>query len=135
MVNKNMVKIIIADDQYNMRLLMKRIVLPLNYMIVGEAANGGAVLDLYEKEQPDILLLDIEMPVKNGVKVLEEVLEKDPEACVIMMTSVADSDIVRQCLKLGAVNYILKTTPVKDIRQRIKETYEKHRLKKSPSDK
>jgi two-component system, chemotaxis family, chemotaxis protein CheY len=126
MTENNSVKVIIADDEAPARMLMKRIILPLNYLIIGEAENGVVALDLYKKVTPDILMLDIEMPLMNGAEVLGEIQKMDSKSCVIMMTSVADSDIVKKCLQLGAANYILKSTPLNDIRQRIKDTYDKY---------
>lgn len=120
------VRVVIADDEIHLRLLMKSIVLSLGYNVVGEASNGVEALKLFEKEKPDMLLLDINMPLKKGDEVLEEIFRKFPDACVIMMTSVADSETVRKCLKSGAASYILKTKQTKEIRVRIQDTYYKH---------
>ena len=126
MADDKPVRVVIADDEINLRLLMKRIVLSLGYYVVGEASNGVEALELFEKEKPDMLLLDIKMPLKKGDEVLEEIFRKFPDACVVMMTSVADSATVRKCLKSGAANYILKTKQTKEIKVRIQETYYKH---------
>ena len=122
-----MVRVIIADDELNIRLLIKKVVLSLGYCVVGEASDGVEAINLYEKEKPDLLLLDIYMPLMEGEAALEDILSHFPEACIIMMTSVADSETVANCIKLGAVNYILKSTPIKEIKIRIKESYERCR--------
>ncbi|MFC1551599.1 response regulator transcription factor [Candidatus Latescibacterota bacterium] len=128
MPNDNNIKVLIADDQHHCRVLMRSIVLPLNYTVVGEAENGEKALEMYIRENPDLLLLDIEMPLKSGPEVLEEIQKMKSKTCIIMMTSVADSEVVRKCLKLGAYNYILKSTSIRETRQRIKETYEKYQF-------
>ena len=126
MADDKPVRVVIADDEVHLRLLMKRIVLSLGYNVAGEASNGVEALKLFEKEKPDMLLLDINMPLKKGDEVLEEIFRKFPDACVIMMTSVADSATVTKCLELGAANYILKTKQTNEIRVRIQDTYYKH---------
>ena len=127
------VRVVLADDENHVRLLMKRIVLGLGYTVVGEAADGQKALELYEKEQPDLLLLDIKMPIMNGDEVLEEIMKQHPEACVIIMTSKSDSDSVKKCIKLGATNYILKSPLINEIRIRIKESYTKFIQKRKTS--
>ena len=128
------VRVVLVDDENHFRLLMKRIVLSLGYRIVGEASHGIDALKLYEKEKPDLMLLDINMPFKEGNEVLAEILKKDKDACVIMMTSVTDSDIIRECITMGAANYILKCNPMKEIGARIKETYTKFSQKRKAAD-
>ena len=129
MENK-IVRVLIADDDQNIRLLMRRICLSLGYVVAGEAINGVGAIKLYKQEKPDLLLLDINMPFMEGDEALEKILSNFPDACVIMMTSVADSETVKKCIKLGAVNYILKSTQLKEIKVRIKESYEKCRNNK-----
>ena len=88
MTNATNQKVLIADDEAHVRALMKRIVLSLGCKIVGEATNGVETVELFKKEKPDLLLLDINMPLKNGEEVLEAIMGEFPDAGVIMMTSV-----------------------------------------------
>ena len=124
MNKKKPLRVLIADDEERIRTLIKRVVLKLGYTIASEAETGLEAIELYRKERPDLLLLDIKMPLKDGDEALGEIISEFPEACVIMMTSVAESDTVKKCIKLGAVDYILKTNPIKSIRDRIVETYQ-----------
>jgi two-component system chemotaxis response regulator CheY len=119
----------IADDERHIRMLLKTVLTKMNCEIIGEAANGQEAVDLFKKEKPDLLLLDINMPVKTGIEALQEIMADTPGAFVIILSSVADHESVQHSLKLGAVNYILKDTPLEEIKRIIKETWDEFRLK------
>jgi two-component system chemotaxis response regulator CheY len=114
----------IADDERHIRVLVKTVLAKMNCEVVGEAANGQEAVDLYKKEKPDLLLLDINMPVKTGTEALEEIMADTPDAFVIILSSVADLESVKHSIELGAANYILKDTPLEEIKRIIKETWE-----------
>ena len=99
----------------------------MNTEIVGEAKNGAEAVEFFEKNQPHITLLDINMPVKTGIDTLKEIKSMAPNALVLMMTSVADMKTVEECIELGAANYILKDTPLTEIKIMIKETWDEYR--------
>ena len=114
-------RVVVADDEVHIRCLVRRIILAEGYEVVGEATNGEDALVQYRKNRPDLLLMDINLPVKTGDDVLAEIMREFPDAKVVMLTMVADVDTVKRCLKLGAVNYILKCAPVDDIRRMVRE--------------
>jgi two-component system, chemotaxis family, chemotaxis protein CheY len=115
-------KVLIADDQNFFRTVIRKMLLSLNCEVVGEAANGEEAVELFSREKPDLLFLDLHMPIKNGDKALEEIIGSCPDARVIMLTSVGDSDVVVKCLKLGAMNYILKGTTREKMKEVIEES-------------
>ncbi|MEK6673455.1 MAG: response regulator transcription factor [Nitrospirota bacterium] len=119
-------RVVLADDEQHIRMLIKRILMSVRYEVVGEATNGNEAIDLFNKEKPDMLLLDINMPFKNGDAVLQEVISKYPEAVVIMLTSVSDLESVKRCLDHGAANFIRKDTPLNEIKSIITQTWESH---------
>ncbi len=123
MTNPQKPRILIADDEIHLRMLMKKVMTSMNCEIVGEAKNGIEAIELYKKEKPDLLLLDINMPVKTGEEALKEIIEEFPDAFIIMLTSLADMESVENCLNLGASNYIRKDTPLDEIKKIIKETW------------
>ena len=103
-----MKKILIADDSLFMRMSLKDN-LPDGYEVI-EADSGAKALELFESQKPDLVLLDIVMPEgeEEGVKVLREIMQSDPQACVIMITAVGQDAIIEECKKLGARDYIVK---------------------------
>ena len=114
-------RVAIADDEVMIRYALKSIIKSLNMTCIGEATNGQEAVTLYAKEQPDVMFLDINMPIKNGDEVLKEIRAKFPNANVIMLTSVAETETVKKCIQDGAINYILKTNPLDKIKIMIDE--------------
>jgi len=117
-------RIVIADDDENIRMILKKICKMLFIEVVGEACNGEDAITVFKEEKPDIMLLDINMPIKHGVAVLEEIKKEFPDARIIMLTSFSDVKIVQKCIQLGALNYVLKSNPVDKIKEIIQETIE-----------
>lgn len=116
-------KVLLADDEAHLRMLMKTVMRSMNCEIIGEAKNGIEAVELFKKEKPDLLLLDINMPLKSGEEALKEITNEFPDAFVIMLTSLADMESVENCLALGAANYIRKDTPIEEMKDIIKETW------------
>ncbi len=112
-------RIVIADDEAMIRYALKSIIKNLKMQCVGEAINGREAVALYAQEKPDLMFLDINMPIKNGDEALKEIRDKFPAANVVMLTSVAETETVKKCVFEGAVNYILKTTPLDQIKAMI----------------
>ncbi|HAQ58027.1 MAG TPA: response regulator, partial [Opitutae bacterium] len=84
-----------------------------------EAKNGQEGIDLYKSRKPDLVLLDVNMPVKEGMEALDEIMEFDPTAVVVVTSSVASRQAVEQSVELGASYYIRKDTPKEDIAKQL----------------
>lgn len=98
----------IVDDSDAIRMVLKDIVTIGKHNLVGETHNGVGALDEYTKLKPDVVLLDMAMPKKDGVSVLKEIIEFNPDANVIMISASDNQETVKECLSLGAKAYILK---------------------------
>ena len=113
-----MKKILIADDSLFMRKVLTDILSskPDEYKLL-EARSGKSALELFEKEKPDLILLDIIMPEgeEAGINVLRQVIKTDPEAKVVMITAVGQELVIEECKKLGAKNYIIKPFDEKQV--------------------
>lgn len=123
MTEKKKPRVLLADDESHIRMLIKMVMRAMNCEIVAEATNGREAVELFKKEKPDLLLLDINMPEKTGDEALKEIIADNPDAFVIMLTSVSDMKSVEHCLSLGAANFIRKDTPVEEMKKLIKETW------------
>lgn len=123
MTQKRKPRVLIADDELHIRTMVKAVMKTMNAEVVGEAVNGQEAVTLFENVQPDLTLLDINMPVKTGEEALKEIIKKNPNAFVIMLTSLSDLKTVEKCLELGASNFIRKDTPISEIKKIIKETW------------
>ena len=104
-------KILLVDDEPHVRKFLGLIVRGLGTPITIEAANGEEALSKYAAESPDLVLLDVNMPIMNGRQILAAILKQDPKAQVVMLTSLANRQTIEECLKTGAVGYIRKDTP------------------------
>ena len=118
-----MKKILIADDSLFMRMSLKDN-LPDGYEVI-EADSGAKALELFESQKPDLVLLDIVMPEgeEEGVKVLREIMQSDPQACVIMITAVGQDAIIEECKKLGARDYIVKPFDEQQIAETVQKCF------------
>lgn len=114
-------RIVLVDDEIHIRYLVRSIIRTEGYVVVGEANNGEDAIAVYRKCQPDLILMDINLPLKTGDEVLTEILKEFPDAKVVMLTMVADIGTVKRCLEIGAIDYILKSNPVEEIRKMLRE--------------
>ena len=115
------IRFLVVDDSTALRKVMSGIVKSLGHVVAAEAANGQEAVDLVRQEKPEVILLDVNMPVKTGLEALQEIVEIDPEAIVLMLTSVSDMETVQKCVELGASNYILKNYSPEQIAGQINE--------------
>ncbi len=114
-------RVLIVEDNPKFRRLLIKILDNLNCVIVGETVVGEEAVRLFERNEPDVILLDIKMPQKDGLEILKKIRGRKPGQIVIMVTEIADQDIVQSCVLAGATGYILKTASANEIRDRIKK--------------
>jgi DNA-binding NarL/FixJ family response regulator len=112
-------RVLVVDDSASMRAVVSSIVKRLGFAVAGEAADGKEAVALALRDKPDIVMLDINMPVKTGFEALQEIKAVLPGAIVIMMTSVSDTESVEKCLETGAAGYVLKSATHDEIAQSI----------------
>jgi len=115
-----MAKILIADDSDAIRLVLKDILSIGDHEVLDEATDGAEAVDLYQKHNPQILLLDLAMPKKDGFTVVKEVMAYDPKAKIILITASDDQKIIDQCLSHGASSYISKPFDFNGVLESIK---------------
>lgn len=116
-----MANIMIADDSDAIRLVLKDILSIGNHTIVAEAINGDEAVELFFNKSPDLLLLDLAMPKKDGLTVLKEIMERDPHAKVVLITASDDQKIINQCLEIGAISCISKPFDFNSILKQIND--------------
>lgn len=134
MTAENKISVLIVDDEAHIRTLFKTVMSSMNIAVIGEAQNGEEAVAIFKAQKPDIVLLDINMPVKDGTEALKEIMAEFPEAFVVMMTSVSDMEIVEKCIDLGAAHYIRKDTPLQAIKEMIKEAWDAYNKSKGEAD-
>jgi len=114
--------ILLVDDEPHIRKYVSLLLRQLGQPKIIEAGNGEEALEAYAAGKPDLVLLDISMPHMDGLTTLKRLMTADPEAVVIMLSSLTNRQSVEEALTYGAVNYIRKDTPKDEITQALKET-------------
>jgi len=102
-------------------MYLKLILKGIGFTRFFEAENGQAGVDTFKAEKPDLVLMDVNMPVKEGIEALEEIMAEDEDAVVVMTTSVASRQAVERSVEIGAAHYIRKDTPKDEIAAQLEE--------------
>ena len=103
--------ILLTDDEPHIRKFISLILRKFDNPKILEAGDGAIAVELYKQHQPDLVLLDVNMPNMDGVQALAAIRALDYTAVCIMLTSLANRQTVEECQRLGAVDYIRKDTP------------------------
>lgn len=101
-------KVYLADDEPLIRMDMKEMLKEYGYEIVGEAGDGIDVLKDYKECQPDIIILDVKMPLLNGIKTAELLRKEEYSGCIIMLTAYSDKEFIDETNKYGVMGYFIK---------------------------
>lgn len=110
-------RLVIADDQTAFRRGLRDLLARAPEIeIVGEATNGKEAVDAALSLRPDITLMDIRMPVLDGVAATAAIRKQWPNACVIVLTTFDEDHLIRNSIRAGASGYLLKGTPLADMR-------------------
>lgn len=102
-----MAKVLIVDDAEFLRVRIAKMLTTDGYQ-VAEAENGARAVDLYQTVKPDIVLMDITMPEKDGLTALKEIRAMDARARVVMLTALGQESVVLEAIKAGAKDFIVK---------------------------
>ncbi|GGG42432.1 response regulator [Hymenobacter glacieicola] len=101
-------RILIVDDSFYMRTMLKNMLTDAGYEVVGEAANGQQALEMALATKPDLITLDVILPDNTGLDVLKGIRQEQPEVKVVMCSAVGQEVIVNEALESGATAYIVK---------------------------
>ncbi|MDB5083404.1 MAG: cheY [Bacilli bacterium] len=103
-----MARILIVDDAPFMRNMIKTILLQNDHTVAGEASNGAEAVDLYQELMPDLVTMDITMPVLDGIEAIERIIAGHPAAKIIVCSTVGQQVLVRRAMEAGARDFIVK---------------------------
>ncbi|MFL9995371.1 response regulator transcription factor [Paraburkholderia sediminicola] len=110
------IRVLIADDHVAVREgLAAMIGRQADTMVVGEAANGREAVELWQKHRPDVTLLDLRMPVLDGVSAISEIHHQDASARIIILTTFDSDSEIAGAIKAGAKGYLLKDAPREEL--------------------
>ena len=123
------IRVLIVDDHAVVRQGLRTFLelqddpgaLPIE--VVGEAANGAQAVDLARREQPDVIMLDLVMPVLGGIEATQKIIAGSPRSRVIILTSFGEEDKLIPAIRAGAHSYLLKDIPPADLVQAVRAAY------------
>ena len=101
-------KILITDDALFMRVTLKNILTQNGYEVAGEASNGQEAVEKYAALHPDLVLMDITMPIMDGISACRAIKAGDPDANVVMCTAMGQKNMVIEAIQAGAKDFIVK---------------------------
>jgi NarL family two-component system response regulator LiaR len=124
-VNENPIRVILVDDHFQIHSIVQSILNSTSDIkLVGQGANGQEALQLCELYQPDIVLMDVVMPVMDGIKATKLLQERFPMVKVLVLSSFQDHESVYAMLRNGAVGYLTKSTLSEDLVATILATFQ-----------
>lgn len=118
-----MPKVIIADDEEFVRYFLKSLLESINYELVAEVETGDKLIGIMNETQPDILLLDINMPNLTGIDFLKNYSATFPKTCIIILTSASLATLFGEPALANASCFLNKSTPVSQISEAIQKTW------------
>ncbi len=105
--NRKELTVLLAEDDSLMAEIAAFIMTEMGYQVLA-VANGTKAVATYREKGPDLVIMDINMPVMNGLDALRQILHDDPNAKVIMLTGVDETAVAESCIMAGAIDYIQK---------------------------
>jgi two-component system, NarL family, response regulator LiaR len=124
-MKKAEIRVLVVDDHPIVRRgLCTEINLDPEMQVVGEARDGIEAVALEKELNPDVILMDLIMPQKNGVEATAEIIAANPAAKILILTSFSEEDKIVAAIKAGAIGSIMKDRPSEALLQAIKDTYE-----------
>lgn len=115
------ITLILVDDQSIIRQGLRALLsLEEDLEILGEAANGEAAIALVEQLHPDLVLMDVRMPVLDGVAATQVICQRFPNTKILVLTTFDDDEYIAKALKAGAIGYLLKDTPSEELANAIR---------------
>src|SRR5687767_5521577 len=118
------IRILIADDHPIVREGLRALINSMpDLKLIGEATNGEDAIEQARTLRPDIILLDLMMPRKDGLTAISEIRRENPEARILVLTSFSEEEKVFPAIKAGALGYLLKDSSPQELLQAIREVY------------
>jgi DNA-binding NarL/FixJ family response regulator len=122
-----MIRLLLADDQSLFRQgLADLLALEPELEVVGQAAQGREAIALAEQLQPDVILMDMRMPICDGVTATREIHQRFPWIRILVLTTFDEDEYIKDSLRAGALGYLLKSTPSQQLAEAIRMVYQGH---------
>ncbi len=115
-------RVLLVDDASFMRMMLKNILVGAGYEVAGEAENGNKAIELYRTLKPDLVIMDIIMPEMGGIDAVREIVKGDPQAKILMCSSMGQQSLVVEAIQAGAKDFIIKPFQPSNVLEAVKKT-------------
>jgi len=115
------IKVMAVDDSPVTRKMIKKALEPEGFEVIGEAGNGKDAVELYRQLNPDIITMDVTMPIMDGLEAALTIKQEKPEQKIIMLSAMSDQDIVAQAMSRGINHFCSKPFKAEDMVDKILE--------------
>lgn len=122
-MNKPIRLLIAEDDSLLRRTMVELLGFDQEFNVIGHFPNGLLALQSIDAVRPDVVLTDIEMPKMDGIEATRQICEKYPSVSVVILTKFGDDDSLFRAIRAGASGYVLKDSPIEEIKQAIREAH------------
>ncbi|MDD3898756.1 MAG: response regulator [Syntrophomonadaceae bacterium] len=113
------IRVMAVDDSPITRKMIKKALEPEGFEIIGEAGNGKDAVELYHKIKPDIITMDVTMPIMDGLQAAQVIKEQNPAQKIVMLSAMSDQDIVAEARGWGIVHFCAKPFKPEEIVEKI----------------
>ena len=121
--------VLIADDEIPVRQMLSLVMQSLGYETIYEAEDGIGAVQLFNKHNPSIVLLDIRMPAFTGLEALRQIMTSGSKPCVLIISAADTMALVKACIQSGAANYILKNNSPEKIKDIVAQSIQRWQAK------
>lgn len=112
----DLIRVLVVDDHMVVREGLCALLIPYNGMeVVGEAVDGAEAVEKARLLQPDVILMDLNLPVKSGLEAIVEIIQENPQARILVLTSYDEESKLAAALKAGALGYIIKNSSAPEL--------------------
>ncbi len=120
-----MTRVLIADDASFMRQMIRDIIEPEGFEVVGEASDGVEVVEKFKELHPDLVMMDIVMPKRSGIDAVKGIVAMDPTARVVMCSALGQESLVMEAVQAGAKDFIVKPFKPESVVTTLRKALEK----------
>lgn len=103
-----MARILIVDDSLLTRITLRRILEESAHEVVGEARDGEEALSMYTQKRPDLVTMDLTMPIVDGFEAIQNIINKFPDARIVVVSALGQKIAILKAIEMGAKNFIIK---------------------------
>jgi two-component system chemotaxis response regulator CheY len=107
--------VLIADDVAFVRTTLSKILTKAGYQVVAEAADGHQAVSLFEKHRPDVITMDIVMPVMSGIEAIRKIVENNPDVKIVIISAMIQESLMMEAINAGAHDYLPKPFTAEDV--------------------